>query len=259
MKMYRFKLLLILIFFTSLQSYSQFQNNLVKNLQTKDFITFKNFTDNLSKEDKNIKSYWEIFRDIAPEYKEGVVEIQITYPDKKDSAFATIDTFKVYLITSKTKIIFYYFGEKKYKNVNDEYYEKLDSYTNKEDFEQLKNKFKSIFENELKIDDLFDNNLVYGKNCGVAAMQPFGRTQIDEWIDNCNKNELINWLKSANAEKQVYAIDGLFQLKLKGINVSENELNIIKYIKTKEGKISVCSGCTHSSKEIKEVTQKFEF
>ena len=93
--MYRFKLLLILIFFTSLQSYAQFQNNLIKTLQTKDFITFKSFTDNLSKEDENIKSYWEVFRDIAPEYKEGVVEIQITYPDKKDSAFATVDTFKI--------------------------------------------------------------------------------------------------------------------------------------------------------------------
>lgn len=257
--MYRFRIILILMFFVFQKSHAQFQNNLIKTLQNKDFITLKKFADNLSKDDKNIKTYWEILRDIAPEYKEGVIEIQITYPDKNDPSFASADTFKVYLITFKTQIIFYYFGEKKYKNVDDVYYEKIDTYSNKEDFERLKNKFKSIFENELNISDLFDNYLVYGKSCGVAGMHPFGKLKIDEWIENNNKNELTGWLKSANAEKQVYAIEGLFQLKQKGINLSENELKIINYIKTKEGKISVCSGCIHTSREITEVTKKFEF
>lgn len=246
-----------MIFFATQNIFAQ--NQITEILQKKDFISFKNYLESLSKEDKNIKTYWEILRDIAPEYKEGIAEIQFIYPDKNDESRALSKTFKAYIITFKRKSIYYYFVKENPRDIENKNYQKIDTYIDKNNTTKLNNKFKSIFGDDFKVEDLFDTSLVYGKKCGGVGIDPIGKTQIDEWISNNNKNEILEWLKSANAEKQIYAIDGLFQLKQKGVQISEDEVKIIDYIKTKEGKISTCSGCIYSSKEIKEITKNFHF
>jgi len=85
---------------------------------------------------------------------------------------------------------------------------------------------------------------------GFAGVNPDGRQQIDQWVRNKNKNALLNWLKSTNTEKQIYAVDGLSQLKKLGVKIADEELLIMKFVTTKSGTIRVCSGCIYSPDDI---------
>jgi hypothetical protein len=95
----------------------------------------------------------------------------------------------------------------------------------------------------------------------IVALQvkPKGRRQIDEWVADRNKSKLVEWLTSTNTEKQVYAVDGLLQLKKTGMKLSDDELKIMKFVIGKSGTIYTCSGCIHMHLNIEAVTKEFKF
>jgi hypothetical protein len=82
------------------------------------------------------------------------------------------------------------------------------------------------------------------------------RMQLNDFVTKKDQNSILKWLKSANTEKQVYAVEGILKLKESGIKLSKSDLEIIKFIINKKGTMNVCHGCMYSSKEVREVTER---
>lgn len=239
----------------------QVQNDVKKVLETKDFVAFKKYTDNLSNNENTISSHWECLRDLTTDFQEGVFIFEKSVPDKDNPAIGSVYTFRMTIITTKTKIAYYELSEEKNKKVGNDwkpYYETIDKFKDDKAFDNLKASFKNIFLSDLNENELFVTDFVYGSHCGYGGINPKGRQQIDEWVKSKNKTEILKWLKSVNTEKQVYAIDGLYQLNKAGITLTEEEVIIINYVCSKNGTMFVCSGCIHSLQDIRSMTKNFK-
>lgn len=241
--------------------HGQVENEVKKILEKKDFVAFKIYSDNLFSNEKRIISHWESLRDLTTNFQEGVFIFEKSVPDSENPAISSVYTFRVTIIASKTKIAYYELSEKKNKKVGSvwkPYYETIDKFKDSVAYNNLKSEFESIFKTDWDEKDLFVTDVFYGSHCGMVGTDPIQRHQIDNWILNKNKMEILNWLKSTNLEKQIYAIDGLTELRKEGIELTDNELSIMKFVINKKGTIFTCSGGITAQKNIKEVTSKYE-
>lgn len=227
-------------------------NDILKILITKDFVEFKKHADSLSKIHIGHRAEWKSLRDLSDEFQEAVFIFEEKVPEINDPSLLKTYSFRINIISSSSKIIYYNLSEQKY-NKHNFFWVTIDSYKNDTSFEHLKLTFKNIFKSDLYEKDLFVIDFIYGSNCGLERENPKGRIQIDKWVKQKNKNALLKWLKSANTEKQVYAIDGLYQMKSK---LRDEEIKIVKFICSKKGKMYVCNGCVHSRQLISYVTNK---
>jgi len=242
-------------------SFGQVQNETKKVLQTKNFVAFKKYCDDLGNKKSNVSSHWESLRELTNNFQEGVFVFSKSIPHKDEPQISSVYNFRVRLIATDKVIAYYELSEQKNKKVNDDwepYYEIIDTFRNKTLTDSLHSSFKKIYKTNLNEKELFIIDFVFGENCGFAGVNPSGQEQIDEWVESKNKKELLKWLKSTNTERQVYAIKGLLQLKTKGIKLTVEEVNLIKFIKNKKGTIYVCSGCIPSRNEISIVTKDFK-
>jgi hypothetical protein len=240
----------------------QVQNDVKAVLSKKDFVSFKNFADTLSSSEQNISCHWTVFRDITTDYKEGVFYITKSVPDSKNPAISSIYTFRVRVLASDKTIIYYDLGEKRNKKVKKEwvpYYDTLDYYKNDSLFAILRQSFFKSFDGELNETELFIDDLVYGQACGIIGEDPKEKMIIDNLVATKNKEEILKWIKSTNFEKQIYAVDGLYQLKENGTTYTSEELKIIKNVLDKKGTIFHCRGCVYSWTDVRMVTYKFKF
>ncbi len=232
----------------------QVQRDVQKVLASKDFVAFEKFVSTLSNKAKGVSCSRECFRDLTPEYQEGVFFFERSVQHKENPRIGTIYTFRVILITTNTSIISYELSEEKNKKVMDRwepYYVVLDKYKDELAFENLKLSFKRIFKSDLVESELFVTDFVYGSHCGIAGTDPRGRQIINYWVKVKNKKALIQWLKSTNTEKQIYAVDGLYQLKASGMQLTQEEMEMIRFVCNKNGTINTCSGCSGMHNEIK--------
>lgn len=239
----------------------QIQVDIKERLDSKDLVVFRKYTDDLSINDKRISSQWEYLRDLTSEFQEGVFVCEQSAPDKVNPAINSVRTFRVNIIATKTAITYYELSEVKYKkNGNDwvPYYAPIAKFKDEKQFDRLSSSFKSTFKSDLNGNELFITDFVYGEHCGFAGINPEGRQQIDRWVKNKDKGELLNWLKSTNTEKQLYAADGLYQLQKLGIKITDEELLILKLVTTKKGTVNVCSGCIYSQGNISTVAAEFK-
>lgn len=239
----------------------QVQNDVKKVLETRDFAAFKTFAEKLSNWENRITARWEILRDLATGFQEGVFTIEKIVPDNDNPNTRTVYTFKVAIIATKDQIAYYELSEKKYDTVGrkrKEYYHPIATFKDKILYENLKNSFKATFKTRLHENDLCKSGYTYGDLCDFAGIVPTGRQKIDEWVARKNKKKLLKWLTSANTEKQVYAVDGLYQLKQAGIKLTEEEINMITFVINKSGNMNTCSGCIYGKREISRVTQHFK-
>lgn len=240
----------------------QIQDNVLAALESRNFTAFKEFSDSLTNREKGIRSYWELLRDLTPDFQEGVFIVEKTVPDEHNPNVSLTSSFKVKLLAGKTQIVSYELSEQKYRKVADQweaYEETIAGFEDTPLIEELNASFRTLFHTELNAQDLFSTELVYGEHCGFAAMYPEGRYQIIQFVKNGNREELLKWLKSPNSEKQVYAVDGLFQLYKQGTQPTQEELDIIAFVRHKNGRIQVCQGCLHTKNEIRSVLVKFNF
>ena len=240
----------------------QVQNDVKEVLSKKDFIFFKNFADTLSSSEQKISCHWTVFRDITTDFQEGVFYIIKSVLDSKNPAISSIYTFRVRVLASDKTIIYYDLSEKRNKKIRKEwvpYYDTLDHYKNDSLFTLLRQSFFKSFDGELNETELFIDDLVYGQACGRIGEDPKEKMIIDNLVATENKEELFKWIKSTSFEKQIYAVDGLFQLKENGTIYSTEELTIIKNVLNKKGTIFHCRGCFHSWTDVKRVTYKFKF
>ncbi|MES2516282.1 MAG: hypothetical protein V4580_19160 [Bacteroidota bacterium] len=240
----------------------QIQVEVNKILKTKNFTAFKKYADNLPSRSKQISAHWVVLRDLTPDYKEGVFYFEKSIPDKENTDVSSVYTFRLRLITSEKKILYYELSEKKNKKIAghwEPYYETIDKFRNDSIYTIFQRSFQEIFRAEVNDRELFVDDFVYGLNCGNTGENPTGRKLINELVKYKDKKELLKWLQSTNTEKQVYAVDGLYQLKQTGLKLTVQELNMIKFVMGKKGTLYTCSGCIHMRQEINSVTKHFIF
>jgi len=242
--------------------FGQVQNDVKEVLSKKDFASFSSFADTLSSIENKITCHSTIFRDLTADCKEVVYYITKSVPDSKNPSISSVYTFRVRLLTVDKTIIYYELSQKRNKKIKKEwvpYYDTLDYYKNDSLFTLLRQSFFKSFNGELNDKELFIDDLVYGQACGIVGTDPDEKIIIDCLVASKNKVELFKWIKSTTFEKQIYAVEGLFQLKETGTIYSSEELTIIKNVLNKKGTIFHCKGCVHRWIDVRMVTYKFKF
>lgn len=242
--------------------FGQVQNDVKEVLSKKDFVSFNSFVDTFTSRENKITYYWTIFRDLTSDFKEGVFYINQSVPDIKSTGISSVYTYRVRLLINDNTIIYYDFGEKKNRKIKKEwisYYDTLAYYKNDSMFFLLQQSFMKSFDGELNESELFIDDFVYGEACGIIGSDPEGKVIIDQLVSEKNKEELYKLLKSTNFEKQIYALDGLWQLKEKGFTFTPEEIRIIRNVLNKRGTIFYCQGCPHSWENVIIATYKFKF
>ncbi|MEP7377703.1 MAG: hypothetical protein ABI675_30140 [Chitinophagaceae bacterium] len=218
-------------------------------LRQQNFQAFKAYVDNsYSKQD--VSFTWELLRTVVSGYQEGMVKV-----DAKDSTSRAKELYlyRLNLITSGNQIIFYDLQKKKIDDRSYMTFETEEIFRSEKAMSDLERKFKDIYTVDLNYNDLFQNSIVYGRHCGIAGENPEYLQKLDVLLENQDVEEISRWLKSANAEKQLYAIRGYKYLASQGYKLSEEEKGLLTIAGKKDGLVSVCSGCTYWSEDFQTV------
>jgi hypothetical protein len=254
-------LLILSILFLTPDLHAQVKAKTNMALLKNNFIEFKDYCHRISKQ-KGLNAHCEYSREITNKFQEAVFYIENNVPIKGNSSIFTVYTYRVALITYGKEIVHYNFTEKKNKQINGDwvpYLATIKVYSNKRKMQVLKEDFKKMYSTDFNEDELFTEGIVYGEGCGFAVQDPEERIQLNSFVTNMDTTSLKVWLGSTNTEKQVYAVDGFFQLKKKGLKLTDYEIRLINFIKSKKGDIQTCSGCLYSNETIIEMTKDFVF
>ena len=248
-------LLSIIVLLLTLQSSGQSINEIKQLLADKDFKFFKKYTN--SNSNSNVTVIWLFNRDITPTFQECVIDIDESFSTENNSDNSTILHYRINILAKSNEIIYYDFALNENNNsVWDVLtFKIMDSFRNEKLLTALKQDFYKTYNDSLHQQELFDNSYVYGSSCKIARIKPKLRKENDLLVQNKDSAILTNWLKSTNTEKQVYGIDGLYQLKINGYKFTAEQLQLIKIIKSKKGTIFTCDGCVNSSLKISKVVK----
>ncbi len=235
---------------------------MMKVLDSGDFTLFRKYVDGLTKKEKHVSVDWVCLRDLTPEFQEAVLLVKESVPDLETPSYEYDYELRVSVVATKKKIVYYEIADKAYQKAGagwNIYYNPFEKHKDDKGFEELKTSFQNTYKANLNESELFVTDFVYGDGCGIAGTPPAGKKEIDKWVREDNKLEMKKWLTATNTEKQIYAIDGLLQLKAKGILLSKEEIEIMKYVSQKGGNIHVCDGCIYSQDSIENRTSGFKF
>ena len=257
----------IFILICSFNSFGQVKNELRDILLSKDFLKLKQYinnlpSDNYRKQGDRINSNWKYLRELTEGFQEGIYILEYSVPDVPNSGISTVYSFRVNIITTDSLIIFYDLAEEKNKKVNNEwlpYYNSIATFTNDSMFSVLESKFIKTYGAPLNRNELFIDSIVIGHNCGMAGQDPTEEIQINKWASENNRIEIMKWLKSTNTEKQIYALEGFYKLKEKGVLLTEIEMKTVKNVMQKKGTALHCAGCLNMTYDILKLTAKFKF
>lgn len=111
---------------------------------------------------------------------------------------------------------------------------------------------------DLHFEELFEEEIVYGTRCGFAGSEPRYREKVNQLIASQDTFTLIQWLKSATVEIQLYAIDGILTLKKQDVYFEPWVLQLIETIGKKQGTAYTCSGCNHWNQPISEIVEQIK-
>lgn len=248
-------LLSIIVLSLTLQTYGQSINGIRQLLADKDFKAFKKYTNTNS--NSNVTVIWLFNRDITPSFQECVIDIDENLSSENNSDNSTILHYRINILAKSNEIIYYDFALNENNNSvwDDLTFKIIDSFRNEILMTELKNEFYKTYNDSLHKKELFDNSNIYGSSCLIARIKPKLRKENDLLVQNKDSILLTQWLKSTNTEKQVYGIDGLYQLKMNGHQFTTEQLRLIKIIKSKKGTIFTCDGCVNSSLKISKVVK----
>jgi predicted metalloendopeptidase len=121
---------------------------------------------------------------------------------------------------------------------------------------QLDDDYAFSYQTKLNAKDLFLSNIVFGKRCNEGGEKPKYRKTLDSLILSTDTTALKTWLKSPCIEKQLYALDGLYNLKDEGFEFNESINSTIELIEKKKGIVNTCSGCMYFSDSIGDVLER---
>ncbi len=208
----------------------------------------------------NVDFGWETLRTIVEDYQEGIIKIEENVPANDGTGGNRINNYRVYLLADKDKIFYYKFIKTVYKKTGSDQWEKheetLDSLLDNVEYASFKNSFKQIYGDTLNHFDLFLTSIVYGSHCGIAGVNPEYMEQLNLLLQEENIDVIRQWLKSANAEKQLYAIKGYRILVHQGYNLTDEEKKIISIVERKKGMVFTCSGCMYTDETFQNVVSE---
>lgn len=246
---------LLLTFFLSTQILAQPLQEIEQLLKFKEFVPLKKFIEKLPK--SNVSIDWEALRTIVGDYKEGIIKIEEYLPAKDGTGGGSINNYSIYVLANQKKIFYYKFTKTVYKNKGSERWEKYDTtidyLKDNSEYSSFENFFKDTYGDTLHQNDLFQTSLVYGSHCGLGEANPKLMERLNLFILNRNVDSVRQWLKSANAEKQLYALTGYRILVNLGYEITKMEKRIISVVRQKEGTVKTCSGCLYMDRDFREV------
>jgi len=254
-----FTALLILVFQVNGQSLKKIQLLLAN----KDFVAFKTYIDTASKKHRksnpnsNVRAIWELKRDLTPIYQECVIDADESFPHKEDPKISSVKLYRINVLANSKEIIYYDFAQKESNGPSwdDFKLNVTDSFRNDILLRDLKKDFFNTYNDSLNQQELFNNSNVYGSACSFVGEKPELRQENDVIVKAKNVSLLTKWLTSTNTERQVYGIDGLYQLKKEGYKLTAEQLRLIQIIKNKKGSLNICRGCIYSSEEIENIVK----
>ncbi|AFM04730.1 hypothetical protein Fleli_2358 [Bernardetia litoralis DSM 6794] len=209
------------------------------------------------------KYVWQtdLEREIINDFFEQIIEFRVEIQEEENPAVYSVYTNKISLIKTKDgRIAFYKINRLENVKINEEWREQ--NVVLQKDSSSLLKKlqadFKKTYDRKLDFDELFETQIVYGSHCGFAGMEPKYRIKMNKLVELKDSTTLIKWLKSATIEIQLYAIDGILNLKKNGLKFDTSTLELIELIENKEGEAYTCSGCTHWNRPINEIIEKIK-
>ncbi|MEO8406338.1 MAG: hypothetical protein ABI480_17140, partial [Chitinophagaceae bacterium] len=214
----------------AIQVNGQAQQSVISLLQKKDFPSFKLYIDSAFK--KGIQASWVINRDIVSEYQEAVVEVAEKEPLKKKN-YRT-HHYTINLLATRTDIFYYKLTER--IDTDDDIPgsmatdETTNHFIDEAKYTMFEKTFKDVYGVALDRRDIFLTSIVYGSSCGIAGEDPAYMQRLSTLIVEKNLTTIRSWLKSANTEKQLYAIAGYKALAKQNYHLTNEENNLIKLI-----------------------------
>lgn len=249
---------LFIVLFLTAQVVGQPVQKIKLLLKDKNFIALNSYIDKPQK--SNVDFGWETLRTIVGDYQEGIIKIEENVPANDGTGGNFINNYRVYLLADKNKIFYYKFIKTVYKNKGSEQWEKneetIDSLNDNTAYFSFENSFKQTYGDTLNHYDLFLTSIVYGSHCGIAGVNPEYMEQLNLLLQDENIDVIRQWLKSANAEKQLYAIKGYRILVNQGYNLTDEEKRIISIVEQKKGMVSTCSGCIYTDETFQNVVSE---
>jgi hypothetical protein len=256
-------LLTITVLVLALQASGQSLKEIKQLLAGKDFVAFKAYIDAASKKytkvnpNSTLRAIWELKRDITPTFQECVIDAEKSFPSEAGSNISRVLRYRINVLATAKEIIYYDFAEKKSNGPtwDDFTLNVTDSFRNDILLAGLRRDFFNTYNDSINQQELFNDSNVYGSACSIVGQKPEMREVNDVLVENKDVQLLTRWLRSTNAEKQVYGVDGLYQLKKKGYKLTAEQLRLIDIIKNKKGNLNICRGCIYSSAKISSIVR----
>lgn len=199
----------------------------------------------------NSKAHWHYLRDVSPDHKEGVVDFEYQAPR------GYYHSFQLQLLCYRSNLIYYKLSHLEYrqeKSGSVKYYEPIDQYQDTKGFEQFQRSFRSVFHTSPHDSDLFRTDIIYGQVCGASGGGPEHGNIAEQMRLLKSRASLVQWLQSANTEKQFHAINNLPGLG----SMADDEMKIITFVLRKNGTMKTCQGCFSKTKDISDVARFFQ-
>jgi hypothetical protein len=235
-------LTLIITFFLAAHVVAQPVQKIKQLLKDKEFVPLNTYIDKPQKSNVNVD--WETLRTIVGDYQEGIIKIYEFVPANDGTGGNFINNYRVYLLANKNKIFYYRFIKNE---------EIIDSLKDSTEYISLENLFRQTYGVALNQYDLFVTSVVYGSRCGYAGMDPAYMEQLNVLLKNENVDVIRHWLRSANAETQLYALRGYRILVNQGYGLTDEEKKIISIVEQKKGTVNTCSGCISMDETFQDV------
>ena len=226
-------------------------------LREKKFQPFKKYIDSADKRDNSIR--WETLREIVGDNQEGVIKIELL---KKVVSIGNVDNYTIKLLADSNTIFFYEIIKWNFKRIKDleylSYPVELSIYKDSILYQAFENNFREIYKQQIDKNDLFNTSIVYGSSCGLTGEPTEYQNKLDSLLLDKNIISIMSWLKSPNAEKQLYAFQGLRVMDKNGYDITPEQSRLMNIISKKKGMVNVCGGCLFSSDTIKNVVSDIE-
>lgn len=251
-------LLFISFLAISINSFGQIEKQINSVLLKRDFHAFLEFAKNYYFERNGTRIDKGNIREIARGFQEALFTISKAYQFNKGVSITCNP--KLNVLTNNNKIIYFYLESKEMKDfpknfemTSDTTYRFIDEIKMKE----LKKRFVLEYKANLNEADLFIDTIAVGTKCGhYPGFFTKEHDQITKWVQEKDTLNIYTWLQSANSEKQVFAVKGLFYLLQRGVQISDEKRTIARRIRQKKGTIYTCIPCdsreTLISKELEE-------
>ena len=249
---------LFIALFLTAQVVGQPVQTIKRLLKDKNFVALNSYI--VKPQKSNVDFGWETLRTIVGDYQEGIIKIEENVPANDGTGGSFINNYRAYLLADKNKLFYYKFIKTVYKDKGSEQWQKceetIDSLNETAGYFSFKNFFKQTYGDTLNHYDLFLTSIVYGSHCGIAGVNPEYMEQLNLLLQDDNVDIIRQWLKSANAEKQLYAIKGYRILVNQGYKLTDEEKRIISVVEQKKGSVSTCSGCIYMDMTFQDVVSE---